>query len=106
MQRKWRARHYLYKNRGERIYRYGIVIKIVYYSPSKFPNVRWAFVEVSAQSIFEPRHVVEAVLFGDANARAKISDGFGSVTAPPQTGNSGHAGVVPAGNMIVLDKFE
>ena len=34
-------RHYLYKNRGERIYRYGIVIKIVYYSPSKFANVLW-----------------------------------------------------------------
>jgi len=34
-------RHYLYKNRGERIYRYGIIIKIVHYSPPKFANVIW-----------------------------------------------------------------
>ena len=34
-------RHFLYKNRGERIYRYGIIIEIVYHPPSKFANVLW-----------------------------------------------------------------
>jgi len=34
-------RHYLYKNRGERIYRYGIIVEILCYSPPKFANVLW-----------------------------------------------------------------
>ena len=34
-------RHFIYRNRGERIYRYGIVIEIVEYPPPILVDVFW-----------------------------------------------------------------
>jgi len=34
-------RHFLYKNRGERIYRYGIVIEVIRHPPPKNAKIFW-----------------------------------------------------------------
>tara|TARA_R110000824_G_scaffold52976_1_gene146962 strand:+ start:6202 stop:6405 length:204 start_codon:yes stop_codon:yes gene_type:complete len=34
-------RHFIYRNRGEKIYRYGIIIEVVEYPPPTLANVFW-----------------------------------------------------------------
>jgi len=34
-------RHFVYKNRGEKIYRYGVVIQIIEYPPPMMVDVFW-----------------------------------------------------------------
>ena len=63
-----------------------------------------AFVEVFAEEVFQEAEFDDAVGFGDADVGAEGAQSFGSIAAAAETGEGGHAGVVPAGHQAFLNE--
>jgi len=46
-------RHFVYRNRGERIYRYGLVIEVIEYPPPMIVDVFWHPMKDYQKSYYE-----------------------------------------------------
>src|SRR5208283_4309031 len=63
-------------------------------------------VQIFADGVLQDGKVGDAVVFGDADIVGEMAEGFGSDAAAAEAGNGGHAGIVPAGDDLVVDKLE
>ena len=63
-------------------------------------------VQILADGVLQDGHVGQAVVFGDADVVGEMAQGFRRDAAAAQAGNGGHAGIVPAGDDLIVDKLE
>ena len=62
-------------------------------------------VQIVPQAALQKGPVHRGVHLADADALAEIADGAGGVAPPPQAAESGHPGIVPAGDPSVLHQL-
>ena len=67
---------------------------------------RGDLVEVLAHAVFQDRVVDHLVGLGDADALGEAAEALGGVAAAAGAGEGGHAGVVPAVDVLAFDELD